>query len=149
MAKYDLYDKKLAGEKIRRWQLETGLQGREIAKWVGISAPYFSDIHKGKQRGSLPVLAKIADVLGRSVEDLSTDQRADQKSIRVAELRKALRPLFQSEYALYSTISSARTNVKPRSVSSGNTRWSAVRVSRFACPMPMAAPSCRARAASA
>ena len=35
MAKYDLYDKKLAGEKIRRWQLETGLQGREIAKRKG------------------------------------------------------------------------------------------------------------------
>lgn len=97
MAKYDLYDKKLAGEKIRRWQLEMGLQGREIAKRVGISAPYFSDIRKGKQRGSLPVLAKIADVLGRSVEDLLTDQRADQKPIRVAELRNALQPLFQSE----------------------------------------------------
>ena len=35
MAKYDLYDKKLAGEKIRRWQLETGLQGREIAQRKG------------------------------------------------------------------------------------------------------------------
>ena len=126
-----------------------GLGGQEIAERVGISAPYFSDIRKGKQRGSLPVLAKIANVLGRSVEDLLTDQRADQKPIRVAELRKALQPLFQSEYAPHSTISSARTNVKPRSVSSGNTLWSAVRVSRFACPMPMAVPSCRARAASA
>ena len=64
---------------------------------VGISAPYFSDIRKGKQRGSIPVLAKIADVLGRSVEDLLTDQRTAQGTIQVGELRKALQPIFKSE----------------------------------------------------
>ncbi len=97
MARRKFYDKKIAGEKIRRWQRESGLQGQEIAKIVGISAPYFSDIRKGKQRGSIPVLAKIADVLGRSVEDLLTDRKAKQNPIEVAELRKALRPIFKLE----------------------------------------------------
>ena len=97
MTRRELYNKEIAGEKIRRWQRESGLQGQEIAKMVGISAPYYSDIRKGKQRGSIPVLAKIADVLGRSIEDLLTDQETGQKTIQVAELRKVLQPLFKSE----------------------------------------------------
>ncbi len=97
MTRRELYNKEIAGEKIRRWQRESGLQGQEIAKMVGISAPYYSDIRKGKQRGSIPVLAKIADVLGRSVEDLLTDQEIGQETIQVAELKKALLPLFRSE----------------------------------------------------
>ncbi len=97
MTRRELYNKDIAGEKIRRWQRESGLQGQEIAKMVGISAPYYSDIRKGKQRGSIPVLAKIADVLGRSVEDLLTDQEIGQETVQVAELRKALLPLFRSE----------------------------------------------------
>ena len=97
MTRRELYNKDIAGEKIRRWQRESGLQGQEIAKMVGISAPYYSDIRKGKQRGSIPVLAKIADVLGRSVEDLLTDQNTSQETLQVAELRKALQPIFKSE----------------------------------------------------
>ncbi len=97
MTRRELYNKDIAGEKIRRWQRESGLQGQEIAKMVGISAPYYSDIRKGKQRGSIPVLAKIADVLGRSVEDLLTDQEIGQETVQVAELKKALLPLFRSE----------------------------------------------------
>jgi len=97
MAKKELYDKKVAAEKIRRWQRESGLMGKEIAKMIGVSAPYFSDIRKGKQRGSIPVLAKIADILGRSVEDLLVDHKKDENPIRVTELRKALRPIFKAE----------------------------------------------------
>ena len=97
MTRRELYNKDIAGEKIRRWQRESGLQGQEIAKMVGISAPYYSDIRKGKQRGSIPVLAKIADVLGRSVEDLLTDQNISQETIQVAELRNVLQPIFKSE----------------------------------------------------
>ena len=68
MTRRELYNKEIAGEKIRHWQRESGLQGQEIAKMLGLVRPIFSDIRKGKQRGSIPVLAKIADVLGRSVE---------------------------------------------------------------------------------
>ena len=49
------YDVKVAAEKIRRWQKNSGLQGKEVAKAIGISAPYYSDIRKGKQRGSIGV----------------------------------------------------------------------------------------------
>ena len=64
------YDLDKAAVKIRRWQKDSGFQGKEIAKIVGISAPYYSDIRKGKQRGSIGVLAKISDVLGHGIEDL-------------------------------------------------------------------------------
>ena len=97
MAKQELYDKKVAAEKIQRWQRESGLLGKDIAKMIGVSAPYFSDIRKGKQRGSIPVLAKIADILGRSIEDLLTDQKKEENPIKITELRKALRPLFKTE----------------------------------------------------
>ena len=97
MAKQELYDKKVAAEKIQRWQREMGLQGKEIAKLVNVSAPYYSDIRKGKQRGSIPVLAKIANVLGRSIEDLLTEQKTEKNPVKITDLRKALRPLFKDE----------------------------------------------------
>ncbi|MDP6038107.1 MAG: helix-turn-helix transcriptional regulator [Candidatus Latescibacteria bacterium] len=97
MAKQELYDKKVAAEKIQRWQRESGLMGKEIAKMIGVSAPYYSDIRKGKQRGSIPVLAKIANVLGRGIEDLLTEQKTEQNPVKITDLRKALRPLFKSE----------------------------------------------------
>lgn len=97
MARQELYDKKVASEKIQRWQRDSGLMGKEIAKMIGVSAPYYSDIRKGKQRGSIPVLAKIADVLGRSIEDLLTDQKIEKNPVKVTDLRRALRPLFKSE----------------------------------------------------
>lgn len=97
MAKRELYDRKIAAEKIQKWQKESGLQGNEIAEMIGVSPPYYSDIRKGKQRGSLPVLAKIADVLGRSIEELLTDQNKTPDPIKVTDLRKALRPIFKGD----------------------------------------------------
>lgn len=92
------YDLDKAAVKIRRWQKDSGLQGKEIAKIVGISAPYYSDIRKGKQRGSIGVLAKISDVLGHGIEDLfDIPPGQDAKSVpqvNLRELKKALRPVM-------------------------------------------------------
>jgi transcriptional regulator with XRE-family HTH domain len=92
------YDLDKAAVKIRRWQKDSGFQGKEIAKIVGISAPYYSDIRKGKQRGSIGVLAKISDVLGHGIEDLfDIPPGQDAKSVpqvNLRELKKALRPVM-------------------------------------------------------
>lgn len=92
------YDLDKAARRIRRWQKDAGMQGKEIAKHVDISAPYYSDIRKGKQRGSIGVLAKIADVLGHGIEDLfDIPPGQDAKAlppINTRELKKAVRPML-------------------------------------------------------
>lgn len=92
------YDVKEAAEKIRRWQRDSGLQGKEIAKAVGISAPYYSDIRKGKQRGSIGVLAQIAGILGHGVEELFAKPiRKDIESLQAVQIRdfkKTLKPIL-------------------------------------------------------
>lgn len=92
------YDLDKAARRIRRWQKDSGLQGKEIAQTVNISAPYYSDIRKGKQRGSIGVLAKIADVLGHGIEDLfDTPPGKDAKSvppINLKDLKKVVRPML-------------------------------------------------------
>mgnify|MGYP001210677655 CR=1 FL=1 len=92
------YDLDKAARRIRRWQKDASMQGKEIAKHVDISAPYYSDIRKGKQRGSIGVLAKIADVLGHGIEDLfDTPPGQDAKAIppiNTRELKKAVRPML-------------------------------------------------------
>lgn len=97
------YDLDKAARRIRRWQKDSGLQGKDIAKTVGISAPYYSDIRKGKQRGSIGVLAKIADVLGHGIEDLfDSPPGQDAKAlppINTRELKRAVRPMLGSKHS--------------------------------------------------
>jgi transcriptional regulator with XRE-family HTH domain len=89
------YDRKFAAKKIQQWQKDSGLQGQKIAQTVGISAPYYSDIKKGKQRGSIGVLAKIAEVLGRDLNELfSSEKQVEISSIKKTDLQKSLRPLL-------------------------------------------------------
>lgn len=92
------YDVKVAAEKIRRWQKNSGLQGKEVAKAIGISAPYYSDIRKGKQRGSIGVLAQIANVLGHSVEELFQKTKGKDiqalQAVKVRDFKKALTPIL-------------------------------------------------------
>ena len=99
------YNLDRAGKRIRRWQREAGLKGLEIAQSVGISAAYYSDIAKGKKRGSIEVLAKIAGLLGRKVDDLLDleSQQASKKGrpagrhltpINTEELKEKLEPIL-------------------------------------------------------
>lgn len=71
------YDTRRASEKIRKWQKEAKLKGQDVAKKAGISGAYFSDIRRGNQRGSIDVLASIAEVLNHSVEELLFDNTLD------------------------------------------------------------------------
>ena len=100
------YNLDSAGRRIRRWQREAGLKGLQIARSTGISAAYYSDIAKGKKRGSIEVLAKITGLLGHTLDDLldPESQQPSQKGrpkgryltpINTAELREALEPLLR------------------------------------------------------
>ena len=99
------YNLDSAGRKIRRWQREAGLKGLQIARSTGISAAYYSDIAKGKKRGSIEVLAKIVGLLGRRLGDLldpepqrpSRERRGSSGPIRpvnIPALRETLEPLL-------------------------------------------------------
>ena len=89
------YDRRKAARKIREWQSEHRLKGYEIAKDARISAPYYCDISRGKQRGSIEVLSRIAAVFGKTVNDLFEEKDADtSKELKIKELRKAVTPVL-------------------------------------------------------
>ena len=55
---------------VRVWREHRGLTQQQLAKAVGISVPYLSQIESGKRRGSAEVLAAIARELGLSLDDI-------------------------------------------------------------------------------
>jgi DNA-binding XRE family transcriptional regulator len=55
---------------IRVWREYRGISQRELAERVGISVPYLSQLEKGKRKGSLDVLAAIANALQVGLDDL-------------------------------------------------------------------------------
>ena len=96
------YNIKNAAEKIRAWQKEAGLKGKDIAKLCGMSAAYYCDIRKGKQRGSIKALGRIVDMLGHKLEDLFEPTPEDVminpmavvKNANIDELREKIEPIL-------------------------------------------------------
>lgn len=62
------------GADIRAARYAKGLKIFELAKAVGISAPYLSMIERGDRLGSPAVLVRIAAVLGKEPEQFITNQ---------------------------------------------------------------------------
>lgn len=58
------------GEFIRKTRDEADLSLRELARRLGIAAPYLSDIELGRRYPSDGVLAKIASFLNVPIEEL-------------------------------------------------------------------------------
>ena len=62
----------IAGENpVRVWREIRGLPAKEIARMSSIKAPYLSQIETGKRDGTLGVMARIADALGVTLDDLA------------------------------------------------------------------------------
>ncbi len=61
------------GRAIRRYRILAGWKSTPFAKKVGISHSHLAHIEAGRNRPSPPVLKRIADELGRPVEDLVTE----------------------------------------------------------------------------
>ena len=58
------------GQRLRELRDKADLSLRELAKKVGISSPFLSDIELGRRFPSEEILAKLARALNVSLEDL-------------------------------------------------------------------------------
>lgn len=67
----EMVDALLEGENpIRVWRQHRGLTQGKLAEQAGISAPYLSQLERGRREGSTEVLLKIAQALDLSLEDI-------------------------------------------------------------------------------
>ena len=55
---------------LKVWCEHRGIKPSALARRVGISPGYVSDIIAGKKSGSVEVLRKIADALGVTIDDI-------------------------------------------------------------------------------
>jgi predicted transcriptional regulator len=58
------------GNPIKVWRVYRGLSQQGLAERAGISVPYLSQLERGKRRGSLEALRRVAEALMVSLEDL-------------------------------------------------------------------------------
>lgn len=56
---------RMLGELLRQARLEAGLSGAQLARLIGRSQPYISDLERGQRTPSLPTLQSIAAALGK------------------------------------------------------------------------------------
>ena len=75
---------KTLGERIRELREEHDLSGRELAKRLGLSAAFLSDVELGRRHPSPEVLVQIARALGTAAADL----RKHDTRPRVSELKR-------------------------------------------------------------
>lgn len=61
-----------AGEHpLRVWRQHRGLSLAALAKQVGVSQPFLSNVENGKKNASFDVMAALAGALGVSLDDLT------------------------------------------------------------------------------
>lgn len=64
---------KLIGKRIKFYRNQKNMSQMQLAEKADLSAPYISYIETGAKKISLPVLIKIAEVLGTTPNNLLTD----------------------------------------------------------------------------
>lgn len=83
---------KALGDKIRELRKERTMTLRALAKAVGLSAPFVSDLERGRRETDK--LTRFADVLGVPVSVLTAlDERPKNLAARVAALERRLAAL--------------------------------------------------------
>ena len=74
---------KTLGQEIRELREKNDISLRELAKKLGVSAAFLSDVELGRRYPSDKVLSDIAKALGTSIEDLrSHDTRAPVEGLK-------------------------------------------------------------------
>jgi transcriptional regulator with XRE-family HTH domain len=74
---------KTLGERIRELREKRDLSVRELAKKIGVSAPFLSDVELGRRHPSDDVLKSIAAILETSFEELHKhDSRPPVQELR-------------------------------------------------------------------
>jgi DNA-binding XRE family transcriptional regulator len=69
----DIVNKILDGESpVKVWRAFRGITQDQLAKKVGVSKPYISQIETGKRVGKTNILKSIADVLDLTLDELIT-----------------------------------------------------------------------------
>ena len=56
--------------RIKEIRLKTNMKQLELARAAGVSAPFLHDLENGNRNAKPETMQKIADALGRSVEEL-------------------------------------------------------------------------------
>src|SRR5690554_5407886 len=56
---------RVLGHLLRQARLEAGFSGAQLARLIGRSQPYISDLERGQRTPSLPTLQSIAAALGK------------------------------------------------------------------------------------
>lgn len=70
------------GDRIAELRNEKDLSVRELAKMVGVSGPFLTDVEKKRRYPAEDTLVKLAAALGTTVEDLKTyDNRPPTKEL--------------------------------------------------------------------
>lgn len=111
------YDTEKAANLIRQWESQSGLKGKDVCRISGVKHSYYSEIRNGNKRGSIDTLKKIVAVFGKSLDDLtgenknppSLDSGAD-KDISL-EQRMFLNSIFKDR-ELYSALLDLRQLTK-------------------------------------
>ncbi len=74
---------KTLGERVRELREERDISVRELARQVGVSAPFLSDLELGRRHPSDEVLARLATTLKTSAEELRKhDARAPVQELK-------------------------------------------------------------------
>jgi transcriptional regulator with XRE-family HTH domain len=86
------------GRKLRTLREATGQSLRELAKEIGVSAPFLSDVELGRRYPSGDVLASLSRKLGVKTEDLKNlDTRSSMADLkRMLEATPSLGFAFRS-----------------------------------------------------
>ena len=67
------------GARIREARKAQGMEQKELAERMGISAAFLSRIERGERGCSLELLRAAAEVLGRSMADLAQERPATER----------------------------------------------------------------------
>jgi transcriptional regulator with XRE-family HTH domain len=70
------------GQRIRARRLELAITLRELARRVGVSAPYLTDLEAGRRHPSPEVLGRMAEALGLPASELEALDRRLSPEVR-------------------------------------------------------------------
>lgn len=80
-------DQQTLGQRLRQARLEAGLSGAQLARLIGRSQPYVSDLERGQRTPSLATMQALAEALGKPMSFFFDS--AIQETASAQEAKKA------------------------------------------------------------
>lgn len=94
------------GQQIRKYRKAHGMSQEYLAEQVGISVPHMSHIETGNTKLSLPVFAKIAEILDVPMDSLLSE-RPLERNISLDELAELLESCTTQQLQVIADIAKA------------------------------------------